>query len=124
MEEKRVTTFQKLDFEPYEFEKGVVGVAQWQEDFAMGLNQMPANVYKSVLASAFHSREEYQVKMKPLEDYKDDEALSGLNDAQIEQIVLEDIKRQSKEASLIADARRAATMTINDTMGKLAKQKL
>ena len=127
MEEERRSssmTYQTVGVVPYDWEIGVVGFAKWQEDMALALNQVPASAFKAVLASAFHRKEEYHVKMKSLEDYKDDESLSRLSDAQIEQIVLEDIKRQSKEASLVSDARRAATMAIHDTMGKLAKQKL
>ena len=45
MEEERryqSMTYQKLDVAQYDWESGVVGVAKWQEEVAMALNQIPA----------------------------------------------------------------------------------
>ena len=117
-------TYPKLDVTPYDFVEGVTGMARWYEEVGLGLNKIHSSAYKHVLSKAVHEKVEYSVRMRPLEEYRDDETLTSLNDSQIEQIVLEDIKRQSREAAQIEDARRAATMTIHDLMGKIAKQKL
>ena len=124
MRSNQVTTCQKLDVKPYQYDEGIAGIASMYQDVALAVNKIPPGLYKRVLSAAVLQKVEYVIRMKTLEEYRDHPSYQGLRDEQIEQIILEDTKVFSKETAVIADARRAATMTIHDLMGKKAQQKL
>ena len=123
MEEKR-SNHPSLGVSPYDYSEGLAGYAKLLDETRLALNQLTDGPFKKVLARAIHHMEEYSVNLRPAEEYKKDKALKALNDAQIEQVIAEDLKRQTRDAAQLPDARRAANLAIHNLLGEVAKQKM
>jgi len=123
MEEDR-KFYPRLDVSPYDYAEGLEGFAKLLEATGLAMNEIPDCVYKRVLSAAFHHREEYSVKLRPAEEYKKDKALKALYDAQLEQVIAENLKIQTRDAAQLGDARRAANLAIHKLLGEVAKQKM